>query len=209
MKLLPDLRPTNLLQRYEFIDQMVKVLASDTDHPNHEEICDLADRLDFFGFGSPMDYERADLILIRQAAQSMANVCHALIDTYGSRRKEAPEITHSGLYGSSDVMSPRYIAEAVRLIYGFAGLAMENAATSTFHRLEFSAPIAMGAVGVSRECLGLIATIEMQVDAYDRVCKERELVMCLHNGMPPAWATLLVEDALQSQKDKDSAPPPF
>ena len=209
MRLLPDLRPTKLLQRYEFVDNMVKVLASDTDHPNHEEICDLADRLDFFGFGSPMDYAHSDLVLIRQAAQSMANVCHAIIDSYGSRSETLPEVTHSGLYGSNDGMSHKYLSEAVKLIYGFAGLALENAVTSTFHRLEHSAPIAMGAVGVSRECLGLIASIEMQVDAHDRACKDRELTMCLHVGMPPAWATLLVEGALQSQKDKDNAPPPF
>jgi hypothetical protein len=209
MKLLPDLRPTNLLQRYEFVDNMVKVLASDTDHPNHEEICDLADRLDFFGFGSPMDYDRSDLVLIRQAAQSLANVCHAIIDTYGSRSETLPEVTHSGLYGSRDGMSRKYLSEAVKLIYGFAGLAMSNSATSTYHRLESSAPIAMGAVGVSRECLGLIASIEMQVDAHNRVGRERELIMCLHVGTPPAWATVLVEGALRSQRDRDNAPPPF
>ena len=208
MKLLPDLRPRNLMERYEFVDRIVKILTADKDHPKHADICDLADRLDYFGFGSPIDYQWEDLILVRQAAQSISNVAQGIIDTYGTDSPTPPKISHAGLYGCGGEVSSKYLEEAVCLIYTFMGMGMKDTLNATYHGLESAGYVAMAAGGVIHEARGLIEAVGVQMQA-SKYSKANNGAACLHGGMPPLWTLKIVEDSRAEKLRRDNAPPPF
>tara|TARA_Y100001963_G_scaffold145777_1_gene219846 strand:- start:842 stop:1465 length:624 start_codon:yes stop_codon:yes gene_type:complete len=207
MKLLPDLRPRNLMERYEFVDRIVKILTADKDHPKHADICDLADRLDYFGFGSPIEYRWEDLLLVRQAAQSISNVAQGIIDTYGLDSPTPPKITHAGLYGSGGEVSSKYLEEAVCLIYTFMGMGMKDTVNVTYHGQEAAGWLAMAAVGVIYEAKGLIESIGVQMKA-DKYSNSVDGSSCLHDGIPPRW-TLKIADDIMAEKLRRKERPPF
>lgn len=212
MKLLPDIRSSKPLERYELIEQVVGLMTLDITHPNRGQTEDLADKFDFFGFGTPMDYEFNEIRTMQQACQSMMNVCERIIREWGSTRLSAGVLNHGGPYKTTPnkpLMGYEYQAQATRFVFKAAGMA-----TLDDLNMQLASPsrqdqptVAMAAIAIFRECVGFCMSSSLQMDA------DPDDTYRLHEDEPPQWGldtaeNLAIRDA-KTKKLREDAGPPF
>lgn len=206
MKLLPDIRITKPLDRYEWVDNMVKAFRAQTDHPMHAEACELADLLDYFGSCSPLHYDRRQLLVLKMTAGALKQVCTAVLLDRRPDTTEPPEINVGGIHGPGTPATPAYIGECMKLIGGYALIWSGHQQTDI---LVYAAGLKDGgrsdklvvaAAAIIRECEGFIAFINLHLRCVSAMPPEEETEM-----IPAQWAKTVLAEKLGLPDNK----PPF